>query len=212
MSLDSETALQLSELTRRLANLVRVGTVAELDAAQARVRVSVGEATTAWLPWLTARAGADATWWAPSVGEQVLLVAPSGDLAQAFALPALYGPAAGPPASGEAVHRVQYADGSFTEHNPDTGVTKIHVEGDAVLDVTGQVTVQAGGDLVADAQGAAQVKAGSDANVEAGGKAVVSASAVELNGADGQVVTTAHQCAYTGSPHQAGSSTVSAGV
>lgn len=48
--------------------------------------------------------------------------------------------------------------------------------------------------------------------VTAGGNAVVNAASIELNGTDGAVVTTAHVCAYTGQPHPAGSSTVSAGA
>ncbi|UMT46983.1 hypothetical protein AOY90_15755 [Escherichia coli] len=40
-----------------------------------------------WLQWLTHRAGRSRTWWAPSVGEQVLILAVGGELDTAFVLP-----------------------------------------------------------------------------------------------------------------------------
>ena len=73
----------MTEAERRLSNLVMLGQVAELDAARARVRVQAGPILTAWLPFATVRAGADRTWHAPEAGEQVVLVAPGGDLNQA---------------------------------------------------------------------------------------------------------------------------------
>lgn len=89
-------AFRVAELERKLANVVRPGRVFEVDTERTRVRVQYdvtleGEpAVTGWLPWLTARAGVVLTWSAPSLGEQVLLLAPTGDLAQAFVLPAIY--------------------------------------------------------------------------------------------------------------------------
>lgn len=202
MSLDPKTDLSVTELARRVANLVRIGTVSEVDTDAARARIAIGEALTGWLPWMTARAGEDRTWWAPSASEQVMVFAPSGDLAQAVVLPALYGPAGQPPASGAGTHRTEYADGSFVEHNPEQGVVKVHVEGDAVLDVTGDMSVQVGGDLTADVEGAAEVTAGT--------KATVDAPMIEMNGGTG-VVTGQSICHFTGNPHGDISGTVKAG-
>ena len=80
----------IAELDRLLANIIRLGTVAELDEHAARVTVDVGGLITDWLPWLTARAGATRTWSAPRPGEQVVVLSPYGDLSQAVALPAVY--------------------------------------------------------------------------------------------------------------------------
>ena len=43
------------EVSRRLENLVRRGTIAAIDHQAARVRVSTGPNTTDWLPWLALR-------------------------------------------------------------------------------------------------------------------------------------------------------------
>jgi len=73
----------MTEAERRLSNVVMLGQVAELDAKKARVRVQAGPILTAWLPFATVRAGPDRTWHAPEPGEQVVLIAPGGDLNQA---------------------------------------------------------------------------------------------------------------------------------
>ena len=113
-----EESFDLVELARRLANVVRPATVAELDLANARLRAKYdetadGEAVlTAWLPWLTVRAGADRTWWAPEEGEQVVLLSPSGELPQAVALPGLYRDMFPAPSDSADLHVVEYEDGA----------------------------------------------------------------------------------------------------
>ena len=61
--------------------LVQIAAIVEADYEQAKVKVKMGDIITHWLPWLTVRAHNNKTWWAPEVGEQVLLLAPSGELA-----------------------------------------------------------------------------------------------------------------------------------
>lgn len=82
------------EASRRIANLLRLGTVAEVRLVPtARCRVKTGDLLTDWIPWLTLRAGGKdggSSWWAPAVGEQCLLLSPGGDLLQAIALPGIY--------------------------------------------------------------------------------------------------------------------------
>lgn len=91
--------IDFTELARRLANLIRYGRVAEADYAQALARVECDGYLTGWLPWLTRRAGGDVAWWAPEVGESVLVLAPDGDPALAAILPAAYSDAVPPPES-----------------------------------------------------------------------------------------------------------------
>jgi phage baseplate assembly protein V len=63
----------LSELSRKLANIIRIGIVKEIDYEEARVGVKVGEFLTDWLPWITYRAGEDKSWSPPSIDEQVIV-------------------------------------------------------------------------------------------------------------------------------------------
>lgn len=73
-----------------LVNLIRYGTVATVDAATARVVVSLGGLTTKPIPWLAPRAGATRTWSPPSPGEQVLVLSPGGNLGAAVALTGIF--------------------------------------------------------------------------------------------------------------------------
>jgi len=102
----------MTEAERRLSNVVMLGQVAELDAKKARVRVQAGPILTAWLPFATARAGLDRTWHAPEPGEQVVLVAPGGDLNQAVVVGSLYRDAYPPPADSANISRTEWKDGA----------------------------------------------------------------------------------------------------
>ena len=73
-----------------LVNMIRYGTVATVDVAGARVVVSMGGLTTKPIPWLAPRAGATRTWSPPSPGEQVLVLAPGGNLGAAVALTGIF--------------------------------------------------------------------------------------------------------------------------
>ena len=108
---------QLAELARLIENLVRLGTIAEVDVAKVRVRVKSGSITTNWLPWLALRAGTSKEWDPPTVGEQVVLLSPSGVLAQGVALVGLFSDAN--PANGdrEGLHRRTYPDGAVVEYD-----------------------------------------------------------------------------------------------
>lgn len=141
----------LAETDRRLANLIRFGTVAHLDEALALVRVECGDILTDWLPWATLRAGPDRTWHAPEVGEQVMVLAPSGDMTQAGVLPAFYSDANPPPASVKTTHRTQYQDGAFLQYDraghhwaldvPAAGSIILHIGATTLLLEDGKATL-----------------------------------------------------------------------
>ena len=174
---------RIVELARRLANVVRPGVVAEVDHEAGTVRVQYAdsaEALTDWLPWLTQRAGGDAFWWPPAVGEQVLLLAPSGDLANAIVLGSLYSDAHPAPETSPDKHLVRYSDGAEIEYDraahrlravlPAGGAAEITapdgvtITGDVM--VTGDVTITGDVDASGNIDGGANVTAGG--NVEAG--------------------------------------------
>ncbi len=78
---------RLEELERRLANVVRMGRVVEVDAARGLVKLQAAGLTTDWLPWTT-QAGEVNVFIPPSVGQQMMLVSPSGEPGQGWAVPA----------------------------------------------------------------------------------------------------------------------------
>ncbi|MBT9186357.1 phage baseplate assembly protein V [Pectobacterium punjabense] len=120
-----KTQATLTELQRLLRNLIRVGVVTHVNTADALCRVQTGDMTTNWLNWLTRRAGRSRDWWAPSIGEQVLILSIGGELDTAFVLPGIYSndnPA--PSASADALH-ISFPDGAVIEYEPATGALTV---------------------------------------------------------------------------------------
>ena len=135
------TLSTLQELARALRNMVRTGVIVETDLKAGRCRVQTGGIYTDWLQWLTHRAGRSCTWWAPSVGEQVLILAIGGELDTAFVLPAIFsGDHPAPSASADAWH-VSFPDGAVMEYEPETGA--LTVSGIKTADVTASEAITA---------------------------------------------------------------------
>ena len=71
--------MDLTELSRRIENIVRIGTIHDVDHDAVRCRVRTGRLVTDWLRWHTPRAGQTRTWDPPTTGEQCLILSPSGE-------------------------------------------------------------------------------------------------------------------------------------
>lgn len=143
----SINGMNIADLARLLENLIRFGTIAEVQYQPPRVQVKTGNITTGFIPWLALRAGADKEWDPPTQGEQVLLVAPSGLLNQAIAITGLYSDHM--PANGarEGLHRRTYRDGAVIEYDsiahrlrailPEGGITELVSTGG--INITGPI-------------------------------------------------------------------------
>ncbi|HHH1978726.1 TPA: phage baseplate assembly protein V [Yersinia enterocolitica] len=115
------TQTQITEILRLLRNLIRIGTVAEVDLDQALCRVATGDNTTGWLNWLTLRAGQSRSWWAPSKGEQVLILSLGGELDTAFVLPGIFSDDFPPPSASVDGLYIAFPDGATLHYEPDSG-------------------------------------------------------------------------------------------
>jgi phage baseplate assembly protein V len=76
-----------SDLCRRVANLIRIGKIAEVDGAQ--VKVQIGKVKTNWLP-IVSMAGDTSVWIPISIGEQVAVISPYGEMAQSFVIRSIH--------------------------------------------------------------------------------------------------------------------------
>ncbi|WP_104097555.1 phage baseplate assembly protein V [Stutzerimonas kunmingensis] len=153
--------MNITDLLRRLENLIRLGTIAAVDHQAARCTVSTGGLSVPNLPWLALRAGDSSDWDPPTVGEQCILFSPSGEPAQGIALVGLYSQQRPAPANSANVRRRKYPDGAVIDYDhathtltatlPDGGKARITAPaGVAIIgdvDITGTVTVSA--DVVA---------------------------------------------------------------
>lgn len=151
----------LNDHDRRLADVIRPGTVAAVDLVRARARVDLGAGTlTDWLPMPALRAGAGLRIWSPlSVGEQVLIAAPSGELGQAAILGSYYRTAHPAPSSdAQAVH-LAFGDGAAISYHqgshalavtlPAGGTISIAAEGGVTINASGGDVIVTG-DVIAD--------------------------------------------------------------
>lgn len=131
------------ELQRQLGNVVRFGTVAEVDHGQARCRVDTGEIKTDLVPWFVPRAGDTIEWSAPTAGEQGILLCPNGDTHGAVFLRGLYSDAFAAPANRGAEHLIRYPDGALIRYDHDAHTLQATLPGGGQVEVTadGGVTI-----------------------------------------------------------------------
>jgi phage baseplate assembly protein V len=139
---------QLTEIMRLITNLIRTGTVTEVDRDNWLCRVKTGELETNWINWLTLRAGNSRTWWKPSVGEQVVLFSLGGNLETAFALPAVYSNQFPPPSDSENGSVTEYPDGGRFEYEPSTGRWYVRGIKSMVIEAADNVTFKTGAFVV----------------------------------------------------------------
>ena len=174
--------MNITDLLRRLENLIRLGTIAAVDHQAARCTVSTGGLSVPNLPWLALRAGDSSDWDPPTVGEQCILVAPSGEPALGVALVGLYSQQRPAPSNSATVRRRKYPDGAVIDYDhashtlsatlPAGGKAKLTAPGGVTIlgnvDITGTVTVSedvlaAGISLVTHKHGGVQAGSGTTA-------------------------------------------------
>lgn len=131
-----------AELLRLIHNLIRLGTIAEVDHGVVgerppRVRVRAGELLTAWRPWIECRAGTTRTWNPPTVGEQAVLFSPGGDPAGAVVLVGLFSDAHPAPADLPDLCRRLFPDGGLFEYDHQASVLRIKLPGRIEIEAPG---------------------------------------------------------------------------
>ncbi|AZN38051.1 phage baseplate assembly protein V [Iodobacter ciconiae] len=133
-----------AEHSRILESMIRNGTVAEVDLLplQPLCRVQSGELLTDWLPWFTARAGKVRIWSPPSIGEQVILFNPSGEVGAGLVLPALFSDAFPPPSHDAAVTCVAFPDGALIRYNHASGALSATGIKTALIQASVKITAQ----------------------------------------------------------------------
>ncbi|WP_158107013.1 phage baseplate assembly protein V [Caedibacter taeniospiralis] len=142
----------LVDMQRRLNNLIRVGVVVETN--ETRLKVKLGDNVSGWLPWLTQRTGDCVTWWKPSVGEQVLVLSPSGELNNGIVLPAIY--TKNQPTLNQNEHTTIYKDGTSVSYDYEQKKLSINCVGEVEVIAAKTLKIGFGGDI--DIKTSTQVK------------------------------------------------------
>ncbi|MGJ4327705.1 phage baseplate assembly protein V [Klebsiella pneumoniae] len=133
--------MDIAELIRLLENVVRTGTVTEIDEGKWRVRVQSGELETTWLRWNAQRAGAFKVWVPPSIGEQVWFLCLGGNTDVAFIGGSLY--SADNPAPGASRNEmvVTAPDGARFRYDAEVGALQVAGIKSATIEASVKVTL-----------------------------------------------------------------------
>lgn len=133
-----ELGKRVSELYRRINNMIRVGVVIDVNYQTARARVQIGEISTGFLPWTVP---STTTWFPLQQGEQVIVLAPNGDLGFGIIIPSLYQTAKPAPSSDDSEIAIlanikQTGDIEQTGNINTTG----KIESDGTITAKGEIT------------------------------------------------------------------------
>ncbi len=131
-----ESNFAISELQRKLANIIRIGLVKEVDYEKARVKVQIGEFLTDWLPWITSKAGKDRNWSPPDIDEQVIILSALGELSLGGGLAGIYQEKYPAPENKKEINSVKIQDGTRLLYDKE----KHHLE----IEVVDKITLKAG--------------------------------------------------------------------
>ncbi|EFB70376.1 phage-related baseplate assembly protein, partial [Providencia rustigianii DSM 4541] len=124
----------------------RIGVVTAVDVKKG-CRVQIGDLETEWLNWITLRAGSTRTMNAPSVGEQVIILAIGGELTTAFVLTGIFSNEHSEPTDSLTADHRTYSDGAVIEYEPATGalkatgITTAHIEASEQVSAITQVVI-----------------------------------------------------------------------
>lgn len=177
----------ITELQRRLANMIRVGVVSSTDEAARTVRVSFGNITTGALPW-PADVGKNYRRWRPlRVGQQVIIASPGGELAQAEIVGMLYGGGIDAPDSSQDLDVIEYEDGTRIQYDSASHQLSADIKGSAIVSTEGALEAVVGTSADIDAAENINATAGGSVDIQAGTSATVAAPTITL---DGNVVVT----------------------
>lgn len=133
--------MNFATLSRMIENLIRIGKIEEIDLSGKCCRVRTGKLLTNWLPWITARAGTTRTWNPPTVGEQVLVFSPSGELGGGVVLTGLFSTMHPAPSDSAAEHITDYPDGARISYNHATHALTATGIQTALVQASEQVTI-----------------------------------------------------------------------
>jgi len=141
MFFSEKDGFDLNDLGRRLANIIRLGQIFEIDYEVAKARVKIGDLETDWLPWVASNSGANNNWNPPEIDEQVIILSPGGELNQGIILPSLYrGNAL---ESSRDIQSVTFADGSKISFNHTNGNLDLDIKGNTNIKVAGNAQIEA---------------------------------------------------------------------
>lgn len=167
--------MDIVELSRRLENLIRIGTIHTVDHDAVRCRVQTGGLLSNWLRWHTPRAGETTSWDPPTPGEQCIILSPSGEAGNGVVIYGLNSNLIAPPSHHPAEHVVRFPDSAIATYNHVTntldvytpGKINIVTKGPVNLTSEGEVTVKSDSDIIAESKASITIEAAESVEIVA---------------------------------------------
>ena len=142
-----------------LHDMIRYGKVASVDLAAGRCVVATGDIQTQPVRWIEMRAGRTRTWSPPTIGEQVVLLSPAGDIEGAIVLRGVASDAH-PPAGDSVRELIEFSDGTVIAYHPEShlfellaGDGRLRLVAKGGIEIEGSVSIK--GDLSIDGRATA---------------------------------------------------------
>ncbi|WP_375607147.1 MULTISPECIES: phage baseplate assembly protein V [unclassified Bartonella] len=134
---------EITDLKRRVANMVVVGKISHVDHKNARYRVKTGGLISDWIPDTQARAGKTRSYEGRDVGEQVIVVSSSGDLSQGMIVGSIHTDA-NQAADKGSIHRTIYPDGTSLEYDDEQNTYALNIKsgGKFILTISDGVSLK----------------------------------------------------------------------
>jgi len=177
---------RVTQLEAKVSKIIQLAKVKTVDANTATVTCILAEdqSETAPLPWMIRHAGNTIEWWLSEVGEQVLVLNLTGVTDMAVVMPALYSTTFPAPDTNPNLRKLVLSDGTAISHDSQNKTLTINTQAD--------VTITA-----------------NSAAVQCDGDVAINGGNIKFNqGTAGGVVCQSHVCAFTGSGHPQGSTTI----
>jgi phage baseplate assembly protein V len=135
--------------SRRIESLNRIGTVSAVDPEAGKCRVKSGQLESEWLRWLERRAGTTNDWDPPTVGEQCLILSPSGEVAGGLVLLGIPSDEHPQPSHDKNTWTRVFPDGARLSHDHSAQVFQLSVpDGGKIVFSIGATTLELRGDGV----------------------------------------------------------------
>lgn len=114
-----------AELSRMIANMIKQGVIAEVNPSEGLARVRHGEILTDWLDYFVPAAGGVSVHRPPSVGENCIVLSPSGEPANGLVLCGIKSSAHPRPSDSGDETVVSFPDGARAEYDHAAGRLKL---------------------------------------------------------------------------------------
>lgn len=125
---------RIFKLEERLNNIIRYGTIKEIDIENNLVIVDLGNnLESPKLPYLVNASGNASVYFVPKIGDQVVVFSKNGDIAFSFALPSIY---KGNITGSEDEWRLEFASGSIIYKEGKLAIkanTEVKIEAEKVI-------------------------------------------------------------------------------